>query len=115
MTRSVLARLRRFWLDVHLWIGVGLMIVLIPLSVSGAVLVFHDELDRALYAQRYAVSGPDATLSASAYAAVAQGAFAGRAKLTQLRLPQKAGDPVVAVGRLDGPSGPGGRPRTLNA
>ena len=52
MTRSVLARLRRLWLDVHLWIGVGLMVVLIPLSVSGAVLVFHDEIDRTLYAQR---------------------------------------------------------------
>jgi uncharacterized iron-regulated membrane protein len=115
MTRSVSARLRRLWLDVHLWVGVGLMIVLIPLSVSGAVLVFHDELDRALHAQRYAVSGPQSALPASAYAAAAEGAFAGKATLTQLRLPQTPGDPVVAVGRLAGPGGPGGRSRTLNA
>lgn len=32
-----------------------------------------------------------------------------------MRLPQEAGDPVVAVGRIPGEPGPGGRPRTLNA
>ena len=115
MTHSPLARLRRFWLDVHLWLGVGLMIVLIPLSVSGSILVWHDALDRALHAERYAVSGPKADQPLSAYAQAAEQAFAGRAVLTQLRLPQKSGDPVVAVGRLAGPPGPGGRPRTLNA
>jgi uncharacterized iron-regulated membrane protein len=115
MTRPALARLRRLWLDVHLWIGAGLMIALVPLSVSGAVLVFHDELDRALHAERFAVSGPEAQRPASAYAAAAQGAFGARAQLSQLRLPAKAGDPVVAVGRLAGPPGPGGRPRSLNA
>jgi uncharacterized iron-regulated membrane protein len=115
MTHSPLARLRRLWLDVHLWLGVGLMIVLIPLSVSGSILVWHDALDRALYAERYAVSGPEASQPIGAYAATAERAFAGRAALTQLRLPQKAGDPVVAVGRLAGPPGAGGRPRTLNA
>lgn len=115
MTHSPTARLRRLWLDVHLWIGVGLMAALIPLSVSGAILVWHDALDRALYAERYAVSGADASLPVSAYAAAAQGAFGDRARLTQVRLPQKAGDPVVAVGRLAGPPGPNGRPRSLNA
>ena len=53
-----MARLRRFWLDVHLWIGVGLLIALVPLSVTGSILVWHDPLDRALHADRYAVSGP---------------------------------------------------------
>jgi uncharacterized iron-regulated membrane protein len=115
MTHSPLARLRRLWLDVHLWLGVGLMVVLIPLSVSGSILVWHDALDRALYADRYNVSGPDVAQPVGAYAAAAEQAFSGRAELTQLRLPQNAGDPVVAVGRLAGPVGPGGRPRTLNA
>ena len=114
MTHSPLARLRRLWLDVHLWLGVALMIVLIPLSVSGSILVWHDALDRALYAERYAVSGPDAAQPVTVYAAAAERAFAGRAALTQIRLPQKPGDPVVAVGRIEGPPGPSGRPRTLN-
>lgn len=115
MTQSLLARLRRLWLTAHLWFGVGLMLVLVPLSVSGAALVWRSALDHALYAQRYAVSGPAASLPASAYAEAAQGAFAGRAALTELRLPSEVGDPVVAVGRLAGQPAANGRPRTLNA
>ena len=87
----------------------------IPLSVTGAILVWHDALDRALYAERYAVSGPTASQPLESYAAAARQAFAGEATLTQIRLPQTPGDPVVAVGRIDGPVPPGGRPRTLNA
>lgn len=109
------ARLRRLWLDVHLWIGVGLLVAIVPLCVSGSILVWHDQLDRALYAERYAVSGPAASLPVTAYAQAAEAAFGDAATLTQVRLPQEAGDPVVAVGRLKGPPGPGGRPRNLNA
>lgn len=115
MTRTLNARLRRLWLDVHLWIGVGLLVALIPLSVTGSALVWHDALDRMLYAERYAVSGAEARLAPAEYARAAEAAFAGKARLTQVRLPQEPGDPVVAVGRLEGPAGPGGRPRTLNA
>ncbi|HKP79753.1 MAG TPA: PepSY-associated TM helix domain-containing protein [Phenylobacterium sp.] len=110
-----LARLRRFWLDVHLWIGVGLLVVLIPLSVTGAILVWHDQLDRALHAERYATTGPSVSRGVLDYAQAAQAAFGDRARLTQVRLPQEPGDPVVAVGRIGGAPGPGGRPRTLNA
>ena len=109
-----LARLRRLWRHVHLWLGVGLLVVLVPISVTGAILVWHDPLDRALYAQRYAVTGPTASQPINVYARAADRAFAGRARLTEIRLPQTAGDPVVAVGRLAGEPGPGGRPRTLN-
>lgn len=115
MTTSRAGRLRRLWLDVHLWIGVGLLIALIPLSVTGSILVWHDGVDRLLNGERYAVSGPDAALPVAAYAASAQEAFGDKAILSQLRMPQEAGDPVVAVGRLKGVSGPGGRPRNLNA
>ena len=112
---TLLARLRRFWLDVHLWIGVGLLIALVPLSVTGSILVWHDPLDRALHADRYAVTGPRVAQPVEAYVKAAQAAFGERATFTQLRLPQSPGDPVVAVGRLAGEPGPGGRPRTLNA
>jgi len=112
---TLFARLRRLWLDVHLWIGAGLLIALMPLSVTGSILVWHDQLDRALYADRYATTGPSASRPIDDYAQAAQAAFGDRAKLTQIRLPQEAGDPVVAVGRLKGEPGPGGRPRTLNA
>ena len=32
------AKLRRLWLNVHLWIGIGLAAMLIPISISGALL-----------------------------------------------------------------------------
>lgn len=110
-----MARLRRLWLDVHLWIGVGLLIALIPLSITGSILVWHDQLDRALHANRYETSGPSASRPIHDYSQAAQAAFGDRAQLTQVRLPQEPGDPVVAVGRMTGEPGPGGRPRTLNA
>lgn len=112
---TLLARLRRLWLDVHLWIGAGLLIALIPLSVTGSILVWHDALDRALYADRYATTGSSASRPVDDYAQAARAAFGDRATLTQVRLPQEPGDPVVAVGRMPGQPGPGGRPRTLNA
>lgn len=111
---TLLSRFRRFWLDVHLWIGVGLLVAIIPLSATGAILVWHDALDHALYPQRYAVSGPQASQPVEAYAAAAEQAFVGQAVLTQIRLPQEAGDPVVAVGRFKGPVPQGERPRMLN-
>jgi uncharacterized iron-regulated membrane protein len=110
-----LARLRRLWLDVHLWIGVGLLVVFIPLGVTGSILVWHDPLDRALHADRYATTGGAVSQPIQAYAEAAETAFGDHTRITQIRLPQADGDPVVAVGRISGPPGPGGRPRTLNA
>lgn len=114
MTASLSSRLRRLWLDAHLWIGVGLLIAIIPLSASGAILVWKDGLERLTHAERYAVSGPEVRMSPSAYVRAAEAAFKGEAGFTQLRLPEKAGDPVVVVARLKGETGPGGRPRNLN-
>jgi uncharacterized iron-regulated membrane protein len=113
MTHSLSASLRRLWLDVHLWIGVGLLVALAPLGLSGSYLVWHDPIDRVLHAERYATTG-DVQLPMEAYEAAAKAALGQRAILSQIRLPQKPGDPVVAQGRIAGPPGPGGRPRTLN-
>lgn len=116
MTKSLLGRLRRFWLDVHLWIGVGLFILLVPLGLSGAALVWHDPLDTMLHPQRFAVSPGDTRLAASAYLDAARKAYGDRATVTQIRMPEKAGQPVIASGRVNGPPpAPGQRPRTLTA
>jgi uncharacterized iron-regulated membrane protein len=114
MSESLDRRLRRLWLNLHLWLGVGLLVALTPLGLSGSVLVWHDAVDRALHGERYAVSGPGEAPMA-VHVRAAQAAFAGRATLTQVRAPARAGDPVVAAARLPGPPGAGGRPRTLNA
>ena len=39
------ARLRTFWWTVHRWIGLVLTVLLVPIAVSGALLVWHDPLD----------------------------------------------------------------------
>mgnify|MGYP006192513579 CR=1 FL=1 len=66
------ARLRRRWLDVRLRIGVGLLIAFIPLSVTGSILAWRDQLDRALYAERYATTGPTASRNIKDYAQAAR-------------------------------------------
>ncbi len=70
------AKLRRLWLNVHLWIGVGLAALLIPISISGALLVWHDEIDALINPHRYAVTGTQAALPPSVYLARAAEAVA---------------------------------------
>ena len=112
----MLGRLRRFWLDVHLWLGVGLFVLLVPLGVSGAFLVWHDQLDAVIHPHRFAVSEGDTTLAASAYLDAARAAYGDTAVVTQLRMPEEPGAPVIASGRLKGPPpAPGQRPQTLTA
>ncbi|HVG51098.1 MAG TPA: PepSY-associated TM helix domain-containing protein, partial [Xanthobacteraceae bacterium] len=63
-SRSVSAR--RIFLAAHRWIAIALFLLLVPVSLSGALLVFHDELDAILNPPRYAISGSE-TLAPSAY------------------------------------------------
>lgn len=108
---SFTARLRRFWLDVHLWLGAGLAIAIIPLALSGAVLVFHDELERWLAPQRFAVSdGP--ALQPSRFIEAARGALPENFAPTQVRMPEEAGAPVTVSARARGRPQPGQRPET---
>lgn len=37
-----LPRLRTVWRTLHRWIGLGLATLLVPIAVSGALLVWHD-------------------------------------------------------------------------
>ena len=70
------AQLRRLWLNVHLWIGVGMAVLLVPISLSGALLVWHDEIDSWIYPHRYAVSGTEVAQPVSTYLAKAAEAVA---------------------------------------
>ncbi len=113
MTESRTAMLRRLWLNVHLWIGVGLALLLIPISISGGLLVYYDEIDALLSPQRYAVTGTQAALPPSAYlskAAEATAADLGNLRATGLRYPEASGRPVRVVTRAQ-QTEPGARPR----
>ncbi len=106
---------RRAWLNTHLWIGAGLLIVLAPLGLSGSALVWDVQLDRLLNPNHYVVPGDAPRLPASAYLAAGQAAFGDRAQANQVRYPFGPGDPVVVNGREPRPVQPGRPPKTLNA
>ena len=113
MAETRTAQLRRLWLNVHLWIGVGLALLLIPISISGGLLVWHDEIDALLTPQRYAVTGAQVALPPSAYLAKAAEAVATdpqKLQVTGLRYPEAPGWPVRVVTRGQ-PGENGARPR----
>ena len=112
MTESRAAKLRRLWLNVHLWIGVGLTLLLVPISISGGLLVYHDEIDALLSPHRYAVTGSQAAQSPAVYLAKASEAVAAdpdKLVATGVRYSDDGG-PVRVVTRAQN-SGAGGRPR----
>ena len=112
MTNSRRRALRQTWFQVHKWIGLALAILLVPLSLSGSLLVWHDTLDHAINPARYAVSG-HGRLPAERYVAAAQAILGGDEKIASLDLAPRGG-PVVVVA-ADPPSGqrrPGPPPRT---
>ena len=70
MAKTGKKQLRALWLQVHKWIGLMLAVLIIPISLTGSALVWHDWLDAKLEPQRHAALGP-AALPPSAYAAAA--------------------------------------------
>lgn len=96
--------LRRFWLNVHLWIGVALAILTVPIAISGALLVYHDELDTLLHPARYAVTGSQISQPSSAYLDGARKALGNGITPTMIRFDAEGG-PVVVSARGRTPEG----------
>jgi uncharacterized iron-regulated membrane protein len=105
------AALRRFWLNVHLWIGVGLAILSVPIAISGALLVFDDQLDALFHPARYAITGKN-TLQPSSYLAAARGALPNGVQPTAVRFPETGDGPVIVNAR--GRGSEGAPPQILN-
>lgn len=87
---------RRTWFQVHKWIGLLLAILIVPLSLSGAALVWHDALDRLVSPARHAVTGSP-TMTVDAYVAAARGALTPGDRVAQLTMPEAGGPVVVAA------------------
>ena len=79
--KSTKKQIRALWLQVHKWIGLVLAVLIIPISLTGAALVWHDWVDAQLEPQRHAILG-SAALPASAYAAAASAALAPEERRT---------------------------------
>lgn len=116
MAQSTTMRLRGLWFSVHKWIGICLAILIVPIALSGAVLVWHDWFDEALNPQRYAVTGGRPALAPAAYAASARAALAPGERLISIRYPDADdGGPVIASAAQPPRDGAGaGRPMRTN-
>jgi len=78
-------QLRNAWLQVHKWVGLLLAIILVPLSLTGSMLVWDEPLDRLLEPSHYTASGP-AALPASAYVEAARRALPAGSNLVSVRI-----------------------------
>ena len=101
-------RLRSLWFQIHKWLGIVLAILVIPISLSGAALVWHDWLDEQVNPQRYpAVTAP--LLSPTAYVASASKLLQPGERITSLGFPgEERGSVQVTVTK---PAKGGGRPQ----
>jgi uncharacterized iron-regulated membrane protein len=91
--------LRTIWLTLHRWLALDLLVLLVPIAVSGALLVWHDHLDALINPGRYAVSGAQ-TVQPSAYLASAAAALgAGSVQPAAVRFPAGDGWPVIVMAR----------------
>lgn len=102
-------RLRALWLQIHKWIGITLAILVIPISLTGTALVWHDALDATINPQRQSDAKP--ALPPSAYAQAARAAAGTGETLISLGYPEASG---AVVATLAQPRKGAGRPvRTL--
>lgn len=111
MLMSVLTRLRRFWLDVHLWIGVAAFIPFVILGITGSVLVFHHELEHWVAPHRYELSA-GAPLPLAAQIERARTALPDGFVVSAVRPPEDSGSPVLVQARATARPADGQRPDT---
>ena len=104
---------RRAWFQIHKWIGLILAVLIIPISVTGSALVWHDGLDRLVNPERFATSGV-VVLAPERYVAAARAKLEPGERVAQLTMPE-GGDPaIVAATRTGGGRQQGGPPaRTM--
>jgi uncharacterized iron-regulated membrane protein len=95
------ANFRRLNLKLHSWIALGLGLFLTPITLSGALLLCADPIDRLLAPQRYAVTGEALSEKLSVYIEKAASAVPG-ARITQIRRAAAAGSPLIVLARVNG-------------
>jgi uncharacterized iron-regulated membrane protein len=93
-----LSRLRTLWWAIHRWIAVLLCLLLVPIAISGALLVWHDELDALVHPARFAVTG-NGTTAVSSYLDNARGALPANFTPMVVRFPAEDGRPITVMAR----------------
>jgi uncharacterized iron-regulated membrane protein len=112
MAQSTKKRVRAIWLQVHKWIGLALAVLIIPISLTGSALVWHDWLDAKLEPQRHASYG-DAGLAPSRYAATAASSLGPDLRISSMRF-EGDGGPVVVTATKPAAPDSSARPERTN-
>jgi uncharacterized iron-regulated membrane protein len=99
-------RLRSLWFQIHKWIGLALALLIVPISLTGSALVWHDWLDERLNPERAATAKP--SLPPSAFAAAARRFARPDERLSSLAYPTHSGPVVATLTRTGQPTS--GRP-----
>jgi len=97
VAQSKTMKLRLLWMTIHKWIGLLLAVLIIPISLTGSALVWHDWVDEAVNPLRYAVKSGEPALTPAAYAAAARAALAPGERLSSLRYPEGGEGPMLAT------------------
>lgn len=87
---------RRLWFRIHQWIGLLLAIVIVPVALSGAALVWGEGLDRLANPRRYATTGT-AMLPLARYVAAGQAHRDAGERVANLVLPAGEGPVTVTL------------------
>jgi uncharacterized iron-regulated membrane protein len=82
-------QLRQLWFQMHKWLGLSLALLIIPISLTGSALVWHDALDLALNPERRTEARP--SLPPSAYASAALNAARTGERLISLGFAPEGG------------------------
>jgi uncharacterized iron-regulated membrane protein len=101
--------LRKIWFQAHLWLGVALFLVFIPLGITGSLLVWRDATDALFNGERYAVAKAAPTRPLADYVVSAQAVVKPGERITSVRLPEHKGPVVVTA--VKPPKGGPGRPQ----
>jgi uncharacterized iron-regulated membrane protein len=96
----------------HRWVGIGLFLLLILIGVSGALLVFDDDVSKLLYPQRYLVTGT-AVIPPTNYLRQAAAALDRDLQPSIVRYPEQGGEPVTVTARGTSPMRESGPPRMI--
>jgi uncharacterized iron-regulated membrane protein len=107
MAAQTKIRLRGVWFTIHKWIGILLAILIIPVSLSGAALVWHDWLDKVVNPERQVSSGA-ARLPFQQYIDSARTQLGPQDRIASLSVPEEQGP--VQVTAVRAPEGGGTRP-----
>lgn len=104
--------LKRLWRNIHLWLGIGLFVLLVPVALSGAILVYHDDIGEFMSTPRGAVAPTKPTDLALAVGNARKAAGDGFTPMF-IGFPEDNRTPLTIA--LRGPAAKGERPVRLTA